>query len=343
MAIMKWAFTILLCLFFSTSSAQSDTELSGSWVRVLETAHEDEVRQSLSIVDDDYLKIEFQSGGQLRIYASHQANGVQVAYQTRGSTLSFGLGRQFRIEDLQEDRLILLDLTDGKVTDHSKRHYYLSESVFLDALPYPEEDRVIIGDDTAYIASKKLYPIFQTTNTPDFHIFIHNQIKSSYRMGENYFQATFMIRPDGSIDHIMINHRIGKANDKRALKAIMASAGRWRMPQLNGQDVNIIMTIEDLFTRHSERVRTDPLKIDLNHSAEDPEVYTSYFNLAIRKILRKQTAPALQYLKLCEDRKPDDPNLYYLRYLLYTDLGDEQAAKENLAPLKRSRLRYLLK
>lgn len=340
---MKWGLAFLLCLIFSTSAAQSDTELLGSWVRVLETAYEDEVRQSVSIVDDDYLKVDFQSDSQLRIYASYQANGVQVAYQISGSTLSFGLGRQFLIESLQEDKLVLLDLTDGKVTNHSKRHYYLRESVFLDALPYPEEDKVIIGSDTAYIASKKLYPTFQITNTPDFHIFIHNQIKGSYRVGENYFQATFMIRPDGSIDHVTINHRIGKANDKRALKAIMASTGRWQMPGLNGKNVNIVMTIEDLFTRRSESPDTKPLKIDLDHSAEDPEVYMNYFNLAIRKVLRKQPAEALQYLKLCEDRKPDDPNLHYLRYLLYADMGDEQAAKENLALLKRSKLRYLLK
>ncbi len=343
MAIMKWVLACSLSMIVSNSTAQSDTELPGSWVRVLETGYEAAILSKPPIIDKDYLKLNFGEDGQMKIYASHLANGIQVPYEHDGHSVSFGAGRQFKVEKLDDDKLVLLDLIGGRLTAGSSRHYYIRESVFLDALPYPEEDRVIIGNDTAYMASKKLYPIFQTTNTPDFHIFIHNQIKSNYNMGENYFHATFMIRPDGSIDHINLNHRVNKGLDKKAIKAILTSTGRWQVPKLNGRDVNIIMTIEDLFTRHSERPGTNPLKIDLDYCAEDPEVYMSHFNLAIRKMLREQPDEALQYLKLCEERKPGDPNLHYLRYLLYAGLGDSQAAEENLTLLKRSKLRYLLK
>lgn len=340
---MKRTLPLLLCLILNSSQAQSNTGLEGDWVRILETGYKEEIRRSISIVDTDYLKVSFGKNGQMKIFAGYLANGVQVPYRYDKETVSFGLGRQFRIEELQENRLTLVDLTDGEVTAGSSRHYYLRESVFLDALPYPEEDQVVIGEDTAYLASKKLYPIFQTTNTPDFHVFIHNQIKSSYSMGENYFHATFMLRPDGSIDHIMINHRIGRANDKRALKTIMASTGRWQMPKLNSKEVNIIMTIEDLFTKESANALSKPLKIDLDYSPEDPQVYMGYFNLAIRKMLRNKPEEALAYLKLCEDRKPEDANLDYLRYLLYQTLGKTQAAKESKARVQGSELRYLLR
>lgn len=323
--------------------AQSDSNLIGSWVRVQEVAYDAPVTQNPKITEADYLKVSFENSGQMKIYASHLANGVQVTYQYNKQIVGFGSGRQFKIEELDRDKLVLVDLNNGEITAGSNRHYYLRESVFLDALPYPAEDQVIIGRDTAYLASKKLYPIFQTTNTPDFHVFIHNQIKSSYSTGENYFHATFMIRPDGSIDHVTVNHRISKANDKRALKAIMASTGRWQLPKLNGKEVNIIMTIEDLFTKRSTSPSANPLKIDLDYSAEDPEVYMNYFNLAVRKILKKEHKEALEYLKLCEDRKPKDPNLPYLRYILYKSLGKTQAATENKTKVQRSRLRYLLK
>lgn len=334
-----------LCLFTVPffSHVQSGADLSGSWVRVLETGHEAAKVNRPSIRDKDYLKLSFGADGEMKIYASYVANGIQIPYHHDGQRVSFGVGRQFRVEKLEGDELILLDLIGGEITAGSSRHYYLRESVFLDALPNPEKDRVIMGSDTAYIASKKLYPIFQTTNTPDFHIFIHNQIKSSYRIGENYFHATFMIRPDGSVDYININHRVNKGSDKKAIKAILASAGRWHVPKLNGRDVNIIMTIEDLFTRRSESPGANPLKIDLDYSTEDPEVYTGYFNLAIRSIFRKQPQEALQYLKLCEERRPEDPNLHYLRYLTYDSMGNAQAAEENLVRVRGSRLRYLLK
>lgn len=340
---MRLILQLYLLISVCASQAQSEQDLVGSWVRILETGNEPGIRQNPITVDKDYLKLSFGESGQMKVYASYKANGVQLPYQSNGGVLNLGPIRKFKIEQHSDDRLILVDLVDGEVTKNSSRHYYLRESMFLDKLPYPLEDRVTMGNDTAYLASKKLYPIFQTTNTPDFHIFIHNHIKNSYSIGENYFHATFMLRPDGSIDHININHRISKASDKRALKAILASAGRWKMPQLNGSDVNIVMTIEDLFTKRSESASSKPLKIDLDYSPEDPEVYMGYFNLAIRKMLIKQPQKALEYLQLCEDRKPKDPNLPYLRYLLYRILENQEAEGQNLAKVKRSRLRYLVK
>lgn len=335
-----WFFLFLIPFI---TFCQPEQALSGSWVRILETGYETDIQNEPVIIEEDYLKLNFRDNGQMKIYASYRANGVQIAHQSTGTLLSFGSGRQFKIEQFSQDRFVLLDLADGEVTSSSMRHYYLRESVFLDTLPYPLEDRVIIGSDTAYLASKKLFPIFQTTNTPDFHIFIHNQIKSSYAIGENYFHATFMIHPDGSIDHININHRIRKASDKRAIKAILASTGRWQMPQLNGKDVNILMTIEDLFTRRSESPSSKPLKTDFDYSDEDPEVYMGYFNQAIRAMLTNQYQTALEYLQQCENRKPMDPNLPYLKHLLYTAQGDEEEAAQQLALVKRSRLRYLIK
>ena len=341
--IMRLSVQLFFLLAPVIAFSQSEQTLRGSWVRILETGHETDIQTRPSIVEEDYLKLSFGENGQMKIYAGYRANGIQIAYQNTGTLLSFGSGRQFKIEQQSKDRFVLLDLVDGEVTSSSRRHYYLRESVFLDKLHYPLEDRVVLGNDTAYLASKKLYPVFQTTNTPDFHIFIHNQIKSSYSIGENYFQATFMIRPDGSIDHININHHIGKASDKRAIKAILASTGRWQMPRLNGHDVNIIMTIEDLFTRRSENSSSKPLKTDLDYSSGAPKVYMGYFNKAIRAMLTNQHQTALEYIQLCEDRKPKDPNLHYLRYLLYTALGENEAADKHMALVKRSRLRYLIK
>lgn len=253
------------------------------------------------MVDKDYMKIHFDGEGQMTIYPSYRAIGIQTPYQQYDDQLSFGVRRQFRIEQNTDDRLILLELRNGQVINDLKRHYYQREQVFLDALPHPTDDLVLIEGDTAYLASKKLFPVFQTTDTPDFHIFIHNRIKQSYKTGENYFHATFMIRPDGTIDHINIHHRIGKVNDKQASKAILASVGRWKMPKLNGKPVNIIMSIEDLFTKRSGGETIKPPNLDIDYSNEDPEVYMGYFNLVIRKILRDQPREALKHLKFCEE------------------------------------------
>ncbi len=340
---MKHILSLLLFVTVTSLSAQTSHDLKGSWVRILEEPYGEAIKDSVDIVDKDYLKIRFDDRGQMKIYASYRANGIQLPYEHHGNQLSFGAARQFTIEQLSDDRLILSDMTEGKLTVNSKRHYYQRESVFLDALPYPTQDRVILGKDTAYLASKKLFPIFQTTDTPDFHIFIHNQIRHSYAIGENYFHATFMIRPEGSIDHVNIHHRISKGHDKRAVKAILASAGIWQIPQLNGRPVNIIMSIEDLFTRKAQSGSVQTPQIDLDYNAEDPQVYMGYFNLAIRNVLRNNPEEALKYLRLCEDRKPEDPNLHYLRYQLYEILGEKEKADQQLAKVRRSGLRYLVK
>lgn len=338
----KSLIVIYCCLWHSLTFAQK-TFIEEDWVRVLETDYETEVSLNPKMIEADYLKLSMKSDGTMKLYSNYTSHGIQVSFDFIGGNLIYGPSRVFKIEQYNADRLVMVETFDGKVSSDSKRHYYLPEKVYLDKLPIPYKDLVVVGKDTAYLASKKLYPIFQTTNTPDFHIFIHNQVRSAYLTGENYVQATFMIRPDGSIDHININHHVSKGSDKRVVKAIMASAGRWQMPQLNGTDVNIIMTIEDFFKKRSESTSSTPSKIDLNYSPEDPVTYMGYFNLAVRKTLTEQPQKALEYLQLCEDLKPKNPSLAYLRYLLFNNSSQKEQANQQLALVKKSRLKYLLK
>ncbi|AXT20871.1 hypothetical protein D7030_11080 [Flavobacteriaceae bacterium AU392] len=342
---LKYYFVFLqLIAFINVAKAQS---ILGSWVRIKMETYQGGITTQLEETNKNYLKFHFKDGKNLSIsthYATNSSNSPSTQYRIKNNILEFGFDRKYLIEKIDAINLVIVEFEDGELAPNSIKSIFIREQKYLDKLPLAIEDIIIGKNDTLYIESKKLYPQFKTID-PDFHAHLSNQMNSYYPVGENYFFATFNIHPDGEIDQIKILHHINKSTDKKAMKAIKASGKMWSLPKLNGKKVTIIKFIED---RYVKKRGNDISKISFNklshvqNSKYSPE-YLYNFHFLARNLLNNEYKKALEFISKLEEIKPNEANLYYLKYLCYLELGDEQKSNENLLLLKKSKLRYLVK
>lgn len=328
---------LVLVFQFTNSFGQKQKDILGSWVRVasgeslsLETAFQ-------STDDEEYLKLQFEKDGKLKIYGTYKASGISTDYRLKRGGLTYGFDRAFTIDTYSDSTLVLLE--EGSST----KHYYLREVDFLKRIPVLETDWYSSGGDRIYFASKKLYPQFVTQQYPDFHLYVHNAAKALYNLGPNYMFATFSILPDGNITDVELWHHVNEAADARVIQAIQNSSQRWKLPLLEGKGITVNMYIDDSFVKKNSN---EQLEISLTPNevfANNADAYT-YGILTFMKSLRRQEfESALESIAICEMIKPNEPNLINLRYLLAKAKGDEGSIEKYLLQLKRSSLSYLLR
>ncbi|NER12044.1 hypothetical protein GWK08_01200 [Leptobacterium flavescens] len=343
---LKFSILCFLLLLGSVCLLRGQT-LTGAWVKIKAERYDKDSDLPLNRVHKAYLRYEFSQGRKLLIsshYAFNASNSVPVDYKIENNIIKFGFDRQFLIEKVNDAELVLIEMEQGKLDSDSVRHIFITEESYLDRLPLDPGDKVVTGEDTTYIESAKLYLKFRTIS-PDFHAYLSDRINKDYYPGENYFFAVFTIHPQGEIDNIKILHHVSKKSDKKAIAAIKGSEGMWTLPKLKGEKVSIVKLIEDrYFKRRSNEVsKIDFNSLSPNASRKYPPEYLREFNLLARKWLSKDYDGVLKSVDALEKIKPDEPNLFYLRYLCYTEMGDDKKAGENLKLLKKSRLKYLIK
>ncbi|MBO3698231.1 hypothetical protein [Roseivirga sp. E12] len=335
--LLKLIFSLAIAFQFSSVHAQKQKDILGSWVRVnsgeglsLKTAVQ-------SGKEEDYLKLQFDKDGKLKIYGTYRANGISTDYKFKRGKLTYGFDRAFNIDAYSDSSLVLSE--EGS----SSKHYYLREKTFLKGLPINETDWYSNKENRVYFASKKLYPQFITQKYPDFHLYVHNAAKASYNLGPNYLFATFSIQPDGSITDVELWHHVNQEADEKIVEAIQNSSQRWKLPLLESRGVAINMYVDDSFVK---RGRSENLEISLTPNevfANNADAYT-YGILSFMKALKRQEyESALESIGICEMIKPNEPNLIYLRYLLAKARGDSKSMEEYQEQLSLSSLSYLLR
>lgn len=338
----KVAFCSLLLLASFTSLGQFQKTLLGAWRKSSESVYGDLTTRKTEA--DNYLRYEFSDRKNLVIsshYTQNASNSPTIQYEIDKNILLFGFGRKFLIEQNNEDSLVIVDL-EGGLTENSIRLHFVREHLFLDNLPLNPHDKIKIGGNTAYLTSQKLRPVFETIH-PDFHQFVSMRMNSEYEKGENYTYATFSISPNGTIDNINILHHINQAADIKFVAAIKKSKGLWTLPKLNGEAVTIAHSIEDRdFGKRSynpnQPINTTPLTFERYNNT-----YLKNFNAFVKSYLRKDYSEALSHLTKCEEVSPREANLFYLKYLCFKELGDQEKAGLNLDLLQASKLKYLIK
>lgn len=341
---MRVVFLWVCLMTMGQTIGQIDKMLSGSWVQTAEKRYKGMDKPFLDIDDGIYLRYTFTDNGEVDIATYYAANMDYRRYVVKDSVIQILSDKKFRILKVDESNLIMVELEDGRTTPNSIIHYFIREQAYLDKLPLLEEDIILLGKDTVYMDSEKLHAVFQIVDYPDFHLYLHNKIKTDYRKGENYFQASFVVWPNGKITNIDIFHHIGKASDKKVKKVIKASEGRWKLPLLDAEKVAVLVTIEDRYLMGEKQKSfdfSDLFSPDTFHVYTDN--YQKNFNRATRSFLRGNYRESLKYLAQCEQIKPGEPNLSFLRYRCYTKLEDYKNATINFDRLKKSRFNYLVK
>lgn len=322
--------------------SQYNKAILGAWRKVAETTYADS-----SFINNEkstsYLRYEFKNRASLTIsshYSQNASNSPSIDYVIDKDILTFGFNRRFLIAEATAEKLVLVDL-EGGLNSSSPKYHFIPEQVYLDNLELNPKDIVLMGGDTAYLTSEKLLPKFKTIN-PDFHQFVSMRMNDSYEKGENYTLAILTIHPNKEIRDIQIMHHVNKATDKKFIAAIKKTKSMWSLPKLNGRDVPIILSVEDRDFGGRSFDISQPLRMTPLTFERYTDDYLKNFNLAVKAYLRKDYSEALKFLRKCEGIGPQEPNIFYFRYLCFSESSNHEMANKNLKLVKESHLKYLV-
>ena len=341
-------------LFFSLClpslvMAQSDNDelwsaLKGSWVRTKSGWANANRSDKLPDYHLQYLKYKWTAQKQLLVYPSYVANGLELPYELNDHNLKIGFGRYFVIEKVDEDELVLVELEGGASGEKSLRFEFVREQHYIDALPLRSQDFMVKSSgDSLFFDSEKFHPQFSHKQYPDFHLYVHNQLKRFYPKGENYFLASFEIDAKGQIDQVQVFAHANQKTTEKAIEAIAKSEGMWQLPRPNGRGGRVLMTIEDRYNK-----RRSSTSLNLNSTQNDigkryGNLFVEAFQKAVNMYVRKQYDQMPEWLARCEKARPDEPNLIYLKYLYAEAIADELALQKHKDLLSKTPLSFLIK
>ena len=333
---------LIICIMFvaSFSWAQQRTRevyaaLEGSWVKQSASWAMSANQAVLPEYQHNYLRYEFTPKRALLAYGSYLANGVTVGHELNKRRLKFSFGREFEIEILEADRLVLVELESGKVGPGSVRYDFIREDAHVNALPIDPSELIIKETgDTLFFDSEKFHPVFRARKYPDFHLYVHNQIKRYYPNGENYFHASFEIDERGVIDNIEVYAAANEKSTEKAMRAIKASEGRWKLPKLDGRGVRVLVQYYDRFAKGNEDSQ--------NITAKYADAFVNAHRKAVKHYIKKEYGKALELLELCDDMQPQEHSKEYLKYLIHKAQNDIQLANAQKALLLESPMSFLM-
>ena len=343
---MKLNLFLLLSLLPMLILAQTSTKevyraLEGSWVKLNVEWVDDDHKEALPDYHRHYLKYEWSSKKKLSVYGSYLANGVEVSHQLKGRKLSFSFGRHFIIEEVDEQNLVMVELDGGPSGEKTIRFEFIREPLYIDALPLSSDDYMVEpSGDTLFFDSEKFHPRFSHKQYPDFHLYVHNQVKRYYPKGENYFYASFEINPDSKISQVQVFAGADKKSSEKAIEAIRKSEGMWTLPELNGRGVRVLVTIEDRYNNSGLNTSLSSNQNDISQRYSD--AFVRAHQKATRLYLRKRYDDMPEWLDRCEKMQPNDPNYLYLKYLYSQAIGNGRAVKTYKEKLANTSLKFLL-
>lgn len=336
---MKGIFLFFLVSITVSCFSQINNNLLGSWVKIEVESRDGKVFEQMGDESLSFLKYTFYNNGNLSISVHYTSNGINQNYLIRNNVVELSFGRKFQIEKLDSDSLIIVELQDGKITSKSIRTKFIREQKYLDLLELASDDKIVIGNDTAYIESEKLYPRFKNKDFLDYHAYLNSYTENTLKK-DIYAYATFVISPHGEISNINVLYHVNKSFDNKIIRAIKMSKGMWQLPKLNGKDVSIVKIFEVRIT-YSGSGRVDYSKLD--DLGEYTMEYFENFNLVARSVLNKDYTKALEFIAEGEDLRPNEPNFLFLKYLCYKEMGNNELSTENLYLVKGTALKYLVK
>ena len=335
----------LLMLYCLSANAQSSTKnlyelLTGSWVKTKVSWVDSNRKEALADYHQSYLKYEFTDAHDLLVFGSYVANGVKVKHELKGKKLSFGLGRNFIIEAVDEERLVMAELVGGASGKPGIRFEFVKEQLYIDALPINRDDFIVeASGDTLFFDSEKFHPRFRHKQYPDFHLYVHNQIKRYYPGGENYFYASFEIDEHGVIDMVQVFASPNRKTAEKAVAVIKKSGGNWSLPMLNGEGVKVLVCVEDRYNKGKREASVNQRDITQRYS----ESFVRSHQKAVGRYVRKQYDQMTEWLDWCEKMNPEEPTFLYLKYLYSQAVKDAEAVAKYQNQISNTPLRFLIK
>ena len=319
----------LMLILISAKTHVTAQDLSGSWVKTKITYLDGYSLGDEMAIKNQYLRYTFDRGKNLYISSAFDNNGMAFSYDLRNEMLIVkninGITiNHFKITKNTDQELELVEKTSKGFDDpNCLKYFFVREAIYQNRIQLTPNDVISIQNgDTLYKSSPKIYAKF-----------IRNQSLFDYcrqnipewkmaNKSNSVFLATFVIRKSGHIDSIRILESFNKKFENQFLKAISKTTNSWEAAHINGANVDVQMTIYARF------LTSDSFLPMYDYSEKGR---AALFD-------EQDHAKALSYFELALKENPDNVQLLYYKALCLIELGNIDAACDNLTTVKASNL-----
>lgn len=311
---------ILLFIILSTSlpsiCQNYRSKLVGSWVKVNATYKSGEELPLNHALNQSYFRFHFKSNGKVFKSVDPLDNGYIFDYSIIGNNLKIGF-INYKVDYLKNDTLVLIEEGNGGFDSFAIKFFLIPEKNYQKRIPLSSEMIIKIGGDSIFIENEKIRACFN--NDESFHEFLRNNIAeySNVVSSDNFFFATFIIRPDRSIDSMRIYKGINKEFDSQFINAVNKSLKYWIPAKLNDKDVSVL---------HTETF----------NFISNPKFEKQYYNYrdGVIAMQRGDYYKAISLFNICLESDPEDKNALYQRGICHYKLDNLENACNDWRKIK---------
>lgn len=341
---MKKRITINTLLFFISISifSQNDRIILGTWIKTEMETFDKKTTPFIEKRDEKLIKYTFDRFGKMYISSVFNEKGNEIKYTIQNDIIDL-LFIKFKIEKLNNDQLILIELKNNQITSNSTRIYFSREQIYLNQLPLNKNDIIERQEDLIYFENSKIYPKFHNKDKIDIKDFIQPFVEGLSNGKEDFSYSTFVVNTNGKVSDLIIHHHINKSYDRNLRKAILKTSGMWISPIVDGKKVKVIKEISfhyivfPDFKKFKGKIEIQPKKNDIT------KPYESLFKKATKEHLKENLETALEIYLSCTDLTSKSINIKIQENLIYEKLKDTLNYEKTKNTIHNSNFKYVLK
>ncbi len=323
---MKRILTILFLVLIFFGTKLEAQELFGDWIKTNVTYLNNNDFPDDNALKYQYLRYTFEKSNKLFASVKYDDKGTALLFDINSNILQIKNSYGFIINSFLVDKITNEELTliqkgkDGFNDDDCIKFQFQKEKLYQDKLLIKPSDILqISGIDTIYKSSEKIHAKYNGAKS--FFEFCSDNIPemSVVMATNNLFVATFIVRKSGQIDSIQILESINKRFEKQFRNALNKSKKLWSAAELYNTKVDVQMSIQFKFVSSNEFIPMYDFAQKGKNALENMEY------------LR-----ALEYFELALEKIPDSYEIIYYKAICEINLGNVNAACEDLAKVKSS-------
>jgi len=313
---------IIILIFFSIQANAQD--IFGNWIKTKVSYSDGTELPDNYAIKFQYLRYTFEKGNKLFMSFAFDDKGTAFNFETKAKIIeiknSYGnIINSFQISKISSNELIIIQKGNNGFTDNDcLKYYFIKEKDYQNQLPVKASDILLINkNDTVYKATEKIHAKFLGDKS-FFDFCSENTPERDKVMATNsLFFATFIVRKNGLVDSIQVLENINNKFEKQIRKALEKSKKRWIAGELNGNKVDVQMTISFKF---------------ISSSSFLPKY--NYLQKGKIAMTNLDFTRALTYFDLALEKVPSDYESLYYKAICEMNLGNKNAACEDLEKVK---------
>lgn len=252
-------------------------------------------------------------------------------YFVKNDTLYFGKNIAFKIERLDEIKLVIraVSLDSASLSKALRLSFIPARFHSLGFTPQTYRTK---GQDTIYVSKHNyLEPLFMDSDRSASQFISDNFFFPEYKAGD--FYARFIITKQGEVKGIEVLESTHENYNKYLIKAIKATAGKWRPAEWEGKPVNAEIKM-GFDMGWSEKMGRKSGDTDAKKDTIDANESNYYLMQGNINVEAKRYSMAIKDLTKSITLDPLNIDAYYARAAVYALTKDVQKMCVDLQQLK---------